>query len=174
MAVARSFDALRAPTKGDRAFDIDPSASSYAIMRRTCPYRGGNSGPGRTSDRSLKTSSGIREQHRPTTDSPRGFHASCQSTRRHAAGRAANQKQRRPHRPKSRAPRRTKFSPRQCCKNVERGSNKCCRRHSHDPSKHNVGRHVPAHCRHPPRGAHANDRPSNRVRGRHRYPQPSR
>ena len=33
--------------KGDRAFNIDPPASSYAIMRRAGPYRGENRGPAR-------------------------------------------------------------------------------------------------------------------------------
>jgi hypothetical protein len=32
---------------GDRAFNIDPPTSSYAIMRRARSYRGENSGPGK-------------------------------------------------------------------------------------------------------------------------------
>ena len=31
----------------DRDFNIEPPASPYAIMRRACPYRGENTGPGR-------------------------------------------------------------------------------------------------------------------------------
>jgi hypothetical protein len=38
---------LACARKGDRAFDIDPPTSSYAIMRRARPYRGENSGPGK-------------------------------------------------------------------------------------------------------------------------------
>jgi hypothetical protein len=39
--IARCLTCAR---KGDRAFDIDPPTSSYAIMRRARPYRGENSG----------------------------------------------------------------------------------------------------------------------------------
>jgi hypothetical protein len=38
---------LACARKGDRAFNIDPPTSSYAIMRRVHPYRGENSGPGK-------------------------------------------------------------------------------------------------------------------------------
>jgi hypothetical protein len=38
---------LRAFKQSDRAFNIDPPTSSYAIMRRARPYRGENSGPGK-------------------------------------------------------------------------------------------------------------------------------
>ena len=38
---------LASARKGDRAFNIDPPTSSYAIMRRACPYCGENSGPGK-------------------------------------------------------------------------------------------------------------------------------
>jgi hypothetical protein len=38
---------LACTRKGDRAFNIDPPTSSYAIMRRARPYRGENSGPGK-------------------------------------------------------------------------------------------------------------------------------
>jgi len=41
--------------KGDRAFNIDPPASSYAIMRRARPYRGENSGPGKDDRGELDT-----------------------------------------------------------------------------------------------------------------------
>ena len=36
-----------------RASHIDPPASSYAIMRRACPYRGENNGPGKDVQESL-------------------------------------------------------------------------------------------------------------------------
>ena len=46
-------------SKGDRAFNrafnIDPPASSYAIMRRAGPYRGENSGPGKDDRGELDT-----------------------------------------------------------------------------------------------------------------------
>jgi hypothetical protein len=45
-AVMRSSDFLRALDRRDRACNIDPPTSSYAIMRRARPYRGENSGPG--------------------------------------------------------------------------------------------------------------------------------
>ena len=47
MAVVRSPDFLRALNQRDRACNIDPPTSSYAIMRRASPYRGENSGPGK-------------------------------------------------------------------------------------------------------------------------------
>ena len=50
--------------KGDCAFDIDPPTSSYAIMRRTHPYRGENSEPGKDG----RELDGIREQHRSMSD----------------------------------------------------------------------------------------------------------
>src|SRR5262249_1776259 len=56
---------LASTRKGDRAFNIDPPASSYAIMRRARPYRGENSGPGKDHEESLTPRPGIREQHRP-------------------------------------------------------------------------------------------------------------
>src|SRR5271168_4894568 len=40
VAVVRSSDFLRALEQSDRACNIDPPASSYAIMRRARPYRG--------------------------------------------------------------------------------------------------------------------------------------
>ena len=55
VAVVRSLDAWRALDKGDRAFNIDPPASSYAIMRRAGPYRGENSGPGKDDRGELDT-----------------------------------------------------------------------------------------------------------------------
>ena len=47
VALVRSSDSLRALKQRDRACNIDPPPSSYAIMRRACPYRGENSGPGK-------------------------------------------------------------------------------------------------------------------------------
>jgi len=43
--IARFF--LRALAQRDRACNIDPPASFYAIMRRACPYRRENSVPGK-------------------------------------------------------------------------------------------------------------------------------
>jgi hypothetical protein len=53
--VVRSFDSLRAFEQSDRAFNIDPPASSYAIMRRARPYRGENSDPGKDDRGELDT-----------------------------------------------------------------------------------------------------------------------
>ena len=50
--IVRFFASIR---KGDRACNIDPPASSYAIMRRARPYRGENSGPGKDDRRELDT-----------------------------------------------------------------------------------------------------------------------
>jgi len=47
MAVVRSPDFLRALNQRDCACNIDPPASSYAIMRRAGPYRGENPVPGK-------------------------------------------------------------------------------------------------------------------------------
>jgi hypothetical protein len=55
MAVVRSSDFLRALDRRDRACNIDPPASSYAIMRRARPYRGENTGPGRDDRGELDT-----------------------------------------------------------------------------------------------------------------------
>jgi hypothetical protein len=52
-------------SNGDRAFDIDPPTSSYAIMRRARSYRGENSEPGKDIREELASTPGIREQHRP-------------------------------------------------------------------------------------------------------------
>ena len=52
-------------SNGDRAFDIDPPTSSYAIMRRARSYRGENSEPGKDIRGELASAPGIREQHRP-------------------------------------------------------------------------------------------------------------
>src|SRR2546430_17705046 len=48
--------------RAKRASHIDPPASSYAIMRRACPYRGENPGPGKDVDGELDPTPGIREQ----------------------------------------------------------------------------------------------------------------
>src|SRR6516162_3042995 len=48
-------DFLRALNQRDCACNIDPSASSYAIMRRAGPYRGENSGPGKDDSGELDT-----------------------------------------------------------------------------------------------------------------------
>ena len=55
VAVVRSPDFLRALNQGDCACNIDPPASSYAIMRRASPYRGENSGPGKDDRGELDT-----------------------------------------------------------------------------------------------------------------------
>ena len=55
MAVVRSPDFLRALYQRDCACNIDPPASSYAIMRRAGPYRGENSGPGKDDRGELDT-----------------------------------------------------------------------------------------------------------------------
>ena len=55
MAVVRSPDFLRALNQRDCACNIDPPASSYAIMRRAGPYRGENSGPGKDNRGELDT-----------------------------------------------------------------------------------------------------------------------
>jgi hypothetical protein len=47
MTLVRSSDCSQALKQRDRACNIDPPPSSYAIMRRACPYRGENSGTGK-------------------------------------------------------------------------------------------------------------------------------
>ena len=51
-AIAPGFAML---ARANRASHIDPPASSYAIMRRACPYRGENPGPGKDVMESLTT-----------------------------------------------------------------------------------------------------------------------
>ena len=68
MAVARSTDFMRAPKSATATVNIDPPASSYAIMRRAGPYRGENSGPGKDIKGELDTPPGIREQNLPEAD----------------------------------------------------------------------------------------------------------
>jgi hypothetical protein len=51
--------------KGDRAFNIDPPTSSYAIMPPTAER---TVGPARNVVESLTSKPGIREQHRPKAD----------------------------------------------------------------------------------------------------------
>ena len=54
-SVCRSSNFLRALDRRDRACNIDPPTSSYAIMRRARPYRGENTGPGRDDRGELDT-----------------------------------------------------------------------------------------------------------------------
>ena len=58
-AIAPGFAML---ARAKRASHIDPPASSYAIMRRACPYRGENPGPGKDVHRELDHRPGIRER----------------------------------------------------------------------------------------------------------------
>jgi hypothetical protein len=55
MAVVRSPDFCELSNQRDCACNIDPLASSYAIMRRAGPYRGENSGPGNDNRGELDT-----------------------------------------------------------------------------------------------------------------------
>src|SRR5262245_51133844 len=66
MAVVRSPDFLRVLNQRDCACNIDPPASSYAIMRRVRPYRGENNGPGKDIHGELDPTPGIREQAGPS------------------------------------------------------------------------------------------------------------
>jgi hypothetical protein len=69
VAVVRSpwsYDA----EQSKRASHIDPPASSFAIMRRACPYRGENPGPGEDADGELDGRPGIRERPRHIGLSP--------------------------------------------------------------------------------------------------------
>src|SRR5215831_16724570 len=68
MAAVRSPDFLRALNQRDCACNIDPPASSYAIMRRAHPYRGENPVPGKDARGELDPTPGIREQPRPAAD----------------------------------------------------------------------------------------------------------
>jgi hypothetical protein len=58
-AIVPGFAMLR---RAKRASHIDPPASSHAIMRRACPYRGENPGPGKDVHGELDPWPGIREQ----------------------------------------------------------------------------------------------------------------
>lgn len=49
------------PSWAERASHIDPPTSSDAIMRKACPYRGENPGPGKDVHRELDPKPGIRE-----------------------------------------------------------------------------------------------------------------
>jgi hypothetical protein len=60
-AIAPGFAML----KSKRALHIDPPASSYAIMRRACPYRGENHEPGKDMFGEFDRRPGIREQPGP-------------------------------------------------------------------------------------------------------------
>lgn len=50
--------------RGKRVFNIDPPASSNAMMQRPQPYCGENSEPGRRITESLTTNPRVREQYR--------------------------------------------------------------------------------------------------------------
>jgi hypothetical protein len=63
--IVRCFASVR---KGDRAFNIDPPASSYAIMRRHAPTAERTMSPARMIVESLTPRPGIREQYRPGRD----------------------------------------------------------------------------------------------------------
>src|SRR5437899_8844423 len=63
MAVVRSPDFLRALNQRDCACNIDPSASSYAIMRRAAPTAERTVGPARMIAESLTPKPGIREHN---------------------------------------------------------------------------------------------------------------
>ena len=54
--------------RAKRASHIDPPTSSYAIMRRACPYRGENPEPGKDFHAELDPKPGIREQPGSSTD----------------------------------------------------------------------------------------------------------
>src|SRR6516225_9804954 len=64
MAVVRSPDFLRALNQRDCACNIDPPASSYAIMRRAGPTAERTVGPARMIAESLTPKPGIREHNR--------------------------------------------------------------------------------------------------------------
>jgi hypothetical protein len=61
--------------RAKRASHIDPPASSYAIMRRACPYRGENPGPGKDVLESLTTGPELENSqgHSRPTEEPRRF-----------------------------------------------------------------------------------------------------
>ena len=59
---------LACARKGDRAFNIDPPTSSYAIMRGLAPTAERTVGPARIVEESLTPRPGIREQNRPKAD----------------------------------------------------------------------------------------------------------
>jgi hypothetical protein len=59
-------------SNGDRAFDIDPPTSSYAIMRRARSYRGENMSPARMFVESLLPRPGLENSIDPEADSGSG------------------------------------------------------------------------------------------------------
>ena len=77
VAVVRSPDFLRALNQRDCACNIDPPASSYAIMRRAGPYRGENPVPGKDVRGELDPTPGIRERPRPKSDIRRSSLRRC-------------------------------------------------------------------------------------------------
>src|SRR5687767_15785802 len=56
------------PFWAKRASHIDPPASSDAIMRKACSYRGENHGPGKDPHRELELRPGTRERPRSHQD----------------------------------------------------------------------------------------------------------
>jgi hypothetical protein len=54
--------------RAKRASHIDPPASSYAIMRGACPYRGENVEPGKDAHGELDHTPGIRERQELEND----------------------------------------------------------------------------------------------------------
>src|SRR5260370_28684307 len=70
MAVVRSPDFLRGLNQRDCACNIDPPASSYAIMRREAATAERTVGPARMIAESLTPKPGIREQYRHKADIP--------------------------------------------------------------------------------------------------------
>jgi hypothetical protein len=64
-AIAPGFAML---ARANRISHIDPPASSYAIIRRACPYRGENPGPGKDVHGEIDHMPGIREQPESKAD----------------------------------------------------------------------------------------------------------
>jgi hypothetical protein len=62
-AIAPGFAML---ARAKRASHIDPPPSSYAIMRRACPYRGENPGPGKDVTESLTPRPELENDQDPT------------------------------------------------------------------------------------------------------------
>ena len=84
------------PSRAKRASHIDPPASSDAIMRKACPYRGENPEPGKDIHREeLDPWPGIREQ--PGSDpavAPRPYFVRCLTSSRHFKVLSAHQVER--------------------------------------------------------------------------------
>ena len=69
LAVVRSLLVLRCSREQNALHTLIHQRHLYAIMRRTRPYRGENSAPGKDVNGELDPTSGIREQARPTETS---------------------------------------------------------------------------------------------------------